>query len=174
MTDPDFDAQPVPVPGVYRVDPQASTVRFAIRAFWLFPVRGTFAVDNGEIVIAEDVAESSVTAVLRADSFVSGHARRDEHVRSADYLDVAAYPEIGFHSHRVEQPADGPAVVHGELTVHGATRPATLHLDTVVAEERRLVVRATAAVDRYAFGVTHAKGFTGRRLAVVLDVVATR
>ncbi|MGK5548240.1 YceI family protein [Streptomyces sp. URMC 127] len=169
-----------PLPGVYRIDPDASGIRFRMRAFFgLFPVKGTLAVGHGRIVVAEPESSSSVEAVIPVDSFSSGHAQRDRHVRSADYLDSALHPEIRFRGGDVRRPDGeavprGEAVLHGELTVRGVTRPAVLTLTEVSADGPRLSVRASAVVDRYAFGVTHAKGMTGRRLRIALDVVAVR
>ncbi|MEV0277906.1 YceI family protein [Streptomyces sp. NPDC050610] len=176
MATEDTDSRPEPPPGVYRIDPDASAIRFTTRAmFGLFPVRGAFAVDHGQISIAEADAErdSEVEAVIRAASFASGVRRRDEHVRSADYLDAAAHPEIRFRGRGAERGA-GKTTVHGELTVRGVTQPMALTLTTVAADGTRLTVGATAVVDRYAFGVTNAKGMTGRRLDIALEVVAVR
>ncbi|MCF3103975.1 YceI family protein [Streptomyces roseoverticillatus] len=163
-----------PLPGVYRIDPEASRIRFRMRAlFGLFPIKGSFSVAHGRIAVAETESASTVEAVIPVDSFASGHAQRDRHVRSADYLDSALHPEIRFQGGDVRR-AGGEVTVHGELTVRGVTRPAVLTLEEVIADGSRLSVRATAVVDRYAFGVTHAKGMTGRRLRIALDVVAVR
>ncbi|MGC5015044.1 YceI family protein [Streptosporangium sp. DT93] len=159
-------------PGVYRVDPDATKVRFTTRAmFGLLPVRGSFTVDHGRILVTEDVEGSTVDVVIRAAGFESGNAQRDEHVRSSDYLDAAAYPEIVFSGQDVTRSAEG-AAVRGSLTVKGVTRPTVLTLGPVVTDDRCLRVRATTDVDRYAFGLTRAKGMTGRRLAITLEVTA--
>ncbi|QLE73493.1 YceI family protein [Streptomyces rectiverticillatus] len=164
-----------PLPGVYRIDPEASRIRFRMRAlFGLFPIKGTLSVAHGRIAVEEPESASTVEAVIPVDSFSSGHAQRDRHVRSADYLDSALHPEIRFHGGDVRRRADGEVTVHGELTVRGVARPLVLTLDQVVADGSRLTLQATAVVDRYAFGVTHAKGMTGRRLRIALDVVAVR
>ncbi|MGK5733235.1 YceI family protein [Streptomyces sp. URMC 124] len=163
-----------PLPGVYRIDPEASEIRFRMRAlFGLFPIKGTLSVAQGLIAVAEPESASTVEAVIPVDSFASGHAQRDRHVRSADYLDSALHPEIRFRGGDVRR-AGGEVTVHGELTVRGVARPVVLTLDQVSADGPRLSVQASAVIDRYDFGVTHAKGMTGRRLRIVLDVVATR
>ncbi|QEU97891.1 YceI family protein [Streptomyces kanamyceticus] len=165
---------PTPEPGTYVIDAKASAVRFRTRSvFGLVPVRGTFAVARGAVTVADAVEESTVDVAIRADSFDSGLARRDEHVRSADYLDAAAHPEIVFRGHRIR--FTGPlAVLEGELTVRGVSGPVEVSVDAVTVDERRLAVRGTATVDRYALGVTKANGMTGRRLHVDLDVHAVR
>lgn len=163
----------VPTSGTYEIDAAASTVRFSTRAvFGLFPVRGTFGISRGRITVADPVEESAVDVTIRADSFDSGLGRRDQHIASADYLDAARHPEIGFRGRRVTESATDTAVLRGELTVRGVTQPVDVTVGAVVLNGRRLTVEGTATVDRYAFGVTTAKGMTGRRLKLRLTVEA--
>ncbi|MBQ0829876.1 YceI family protein [Streptomyces tagetis] len=166
--------QPSPAPGTYEIDQAASAIRFDTRAlFGLLPVRGTFTIGQGRIIVADPAEESSVDVVVEAGSFASGKRQRDEHVRSADYLDVARHPGIGFRSLRLERSGED-ATLHGELTVRGVTLPLAVTLGAVAQEGRRLTASGTATVDRYAFGITKAKGMTGRHLKITLDVVAYR
>ncbi|GAA3018891.1 YceI family protein [Streptosporangium longisporum] len=159
-------------PGTYRVDPDATTVRFTTRAvFGLLPVRGSFAVDHGRIVVTESVGDSTVDVVIRAAGFESGNPQRDEHVRSSDYLDAAAYPEIVFRGREVERSAEG-AGVRGTLTVRDVTLPTVLSIGHVTTGDGCLRARATTDIDRYAFGLTRAKGMTGRHLGITIEVVA--
>ncbi|GAA2768586.1 hypothetical protein GCM10010103_76290 [Streptomyces paradoxus] len=104
-------------------------------------------------------------------SFESGNQERDDHVRSCDYLDVARHPEIGFRSQRVER-SDADATLYGELTVCGVSRPIAVTLGTVTHEGKRMTASGTTTIDRYAFGITKAKGMTGRHLKITLEVVA--
>ncbi|MGW6057090.1 YceI family protein [Streptomyces sp. NPDC055189] len=165
--------QSVPESGTYEIDPAASTVRFRTRTvFGLFPVRGTFGIGRGQITVTDAVEDSSVDVTIRADTFDSGLGRRDRHVVSADYLDAAGYPEIEFRSRRVAETARGTAELPGELTVRGVTQPVSVTVGAVVPDGRRLIVEGTATVDRYAFGVTTAKGMTGRRLKLRLAIEA--
>ncbi|MFJ9743311.1 YceI family protein [Streptomyces sp. NPDC101166] len=164
----------LPTAGVYEIDPVASTVRFGTRAmFGLLPVQGTFAVSHGRISVGESPEESSVEVTIEADSFASGNRQRDDHVRSADYLDVARHPEITFRSRCVEG-AGRNARLQGEVTACGTTQPVVVTIGSVVCENGRITARGAARTDRYAFGVTKAKGMTGRYLEITVDVVANR
>uniref|UniRef100_A0AAU3GW29 YceI family protein n=1 Tax=Streptomyces sp. NBC_01401 TaxID=2903854 RepID=A0AAU3GW29_9ACTN len=166
--------QRLPVAGAYDIDPSASTVRFDTRAmFGLVPVRGTFTIGHGRITVTELAEEVSVHVVMEAAGFDSGNQKRDDHVRSADFLDVARHPEIDFLSRRLER-SEAEATLHGDLTVRGVTRPVAVTLDTVTEDEKRITAVGTATVDRYAFGVTKAKGMTGRYLKLTLEIVANR
>lgn len=169
-----IDPSRLPAAGSYLIDPGRSVVRFRARAvFGLLPVRGTLRIGHGEIRVVDPPELSRVRAVLPAGSFDTGNQERDAHVRSADLVDVAAHPEFVFESDRVRLSRGRPAAV-GRLTVHGVTQPATLHIGEVAVRGRELAVHASARVDRYAFGVTRYKGMTGRRLRVLIEVVAER
>ncbi|MDX3116572.1 YceI family protein [Streptomyces scabiei] len=166
--------QLLPAAGAYEIDQTASTVRFDTRAmFGLLPVRGTFAIGHGRITVAEPAEESLVHVVVEAGSFESGNQKRDDHVGSADFLDVARHPEIGFRSQRLER-SGADATLYGELTVCGVTQPIAITLGTVAHEGNRMTASGTTSIDRYAFGITKAKGMTGRYLKIALEVVAHR
>ncbi|MCQ1581501.1 YceI family protein [Streptomyces parvus] len=163
-----------PVAGAYEIDQAASTVRFETRAmFGLLPVRGTFAIDHGRITVADPAEESLVHVAIEAGSFESGNQQRDDHVRSSDYLDVTRHPEIGFRSRHLER-SGADATLYGELTVCGVTQPIAVTLGTVAHEGKRITARGITTIDRYAFGITKAKGMTGRHLKITLEVVAHR
>ncbi|MFD5744532.1 YceI family protein [Streptomyces massasporeus] len=158
--------------GAYEIDEAASTVRFDTRAmFGLLPVRGTFTIGHGRITVADPAEGSLVHVAIEAGSFESGNQQRDDHVRSSDYLDVARHPEIGFRSQRLERSSTNPTL-YGELTVCGVTRPIAVTLGTVAHEGKRMTASGTTTIDRYAFGITKAKGMTGRHLKITLEVVA--
>lgn len=174
MTTPNANQVNDPQPGVYRIDPDASTIRFETRAmFGMTAVRGTFAVDRGQITVDPDATRSSVDAVILTQSFDSGDKKRDEHICSPAFLDAKTHPEIVFHSDSASRSA-GAAAVNGSLTVHGQTQPTVLTLTSVATDGDRLTATATAVIDRYTFGVTKSKGLAGRRLTINLDVVAVR
>jgi polyisoprenoid-binding protein YceI len=164
-----------PAKGEYLIDPDRSVISFTTRAIYgLLRVRGTFRVGHGKISVAEPTTASTVDVVVAAGSFDSANAERDAHVRSADFLDVDTYPEIVFRGERVDQAANGKRTLRGTLTVRGVTQQISLVLHRVDGGDQELVARATTRIDRYAFGITKAKGMTARYLTLTLDVVANR
>jgi polyisoprenoid-binding protein YceI len=64
--------------------------------------------------------------------------------------------------------------MHGELTVRGVTQPLTVAVEPTGAQGRRVRARATATIDRYAFGLVKVKGMAARRVTLEIDVTATR
>ncbi|MFC4858215.1 YceI family protein [Actinophytocola glycyrrhizae] len=163
----------VPTAGTYRIDPGESTISFATRhMFGLGPVRGTFGLRDGTVHVASPVETSTVRATIDAASFDTGAAARDKTVRSKQYLDVAAHPDITFTADGVVR--DGGWVLRGTLTVRGRAEPLDVRVDEVRVLDDRLRLRASAEVDRYAWGVTAMKGMTGRRLRFSLSLSATQ
>jgi polyisoprenoid-binding protein YceI len=116
----------VPAPGTYAVDPGHSSVSFSARHLMVSKVRGRFAVTGGELVVGENAEDSTVVAEIDAASVHSGDAKRDEHLRSADFFEVEQYPTITFRSTRVENHGDGEFTLHGDLTVRDVTKPVAL------------------------------------------------
>ena len=163
----------VPAVGAYRIEQAESTISFATRhMFGLAPVRGTFALREGIVHVASPVETSTVRAVIAADSFATGVSARDNTVRSAQYLDVAHHPDITFTAAAVAR--DDGWVLRGTLTVRGRTEPLDVRVEEARVLEGTLRLRATAEVDRYAWGVTALKGMTGRWLRFTLSLSATQ
>ena len=166
----------VPTAGRYRINPEASTVTFTTRhLFGLAPVRGTFALRDGVISVADPLTESGVWARVSAPSFRTGNDTRDAAVLSPRLLNADAHPSFTFSSTAL---VEGPGhwLLRGELEVRGAARPAEVRIGALAVADDGATIRATARVtiDRYAFGITGYRGLAGRRLAVDLGIVAHR
>jgi polyisoprenoid-binding protein YceI len=86
---------------------------------------GTFSYDEN------DPAASKVEVTIRTASIDSNHAERDKHLRGEDFLDVDKYPQAKFVSTAYEENEDKTAVLSGELTLHGVTRPVTIDVKPV-------------------------------------------
>jgi polyisoprenoid-binding protein YceI len=116
------------VVGTWDIDSTHSTVGFVIRHMMVSKVRGFFRDFSGEIVTAEDPANSSVTASIELASIDTRQEQRDAHIRSADFFDVENNPQMTFRSTGVR--ADGADwIVDGELTLKGNTKPVSLALE---------------------------------------------
>lgn len=110
----------------YQVDAVHSEVSFSIRHL-VTNVRGFFTDFSGTILYNAAAPEkSSVEFRIQAASINTHNAKRDEHLRSPDFFDVAKFPEITFISKRVERISDKEFRVTGELTMHGVTKVITL------------------------------------------------
>lgn len=152
--------------GRYEIDTGNSAVTFRTRhLFGLLPVRGTFAIRTGTVDVAEPLTDSQVRVEIGTASFCTGHARRDEDVRSARFLDAARHPVMTFVSDRVDD-----TTVAGTLTVRDVARPVSLSIGHAEVSPGAFSLRATTRIDRTAFGVTAARGMAGRYLDVSLEL----
>jgi polyisoprenoid-binding protein YceI len=116
------------VVGTWDIDATHSTVGFSVRHMMVSKVRGYFREFSGELVTAEDPAQSTVTARINMDSIDTRQEQRDAHIRSADFFDVGNYTEMTFVSTGVR--TDGADwTVEGDLTIKGITKPVTLALE---------------------------------------------
>lgn len=164
----------IPAAGHYRIDTEQSTVTFATRhIFGLAPVRGTFALRDGSIMVADPVSESTVRARIAASSFRTGSDTRDATVLSRKLLDAEAYPGLTFTSTALVSDG-GRWLLRGEFEVRGTTRLVEVALTAVSQSGGTLRATARVTIDRYDFGITAYRGTAGRRLTVDLDITAHR
>ncbi|HEV7212072.1 MAG TPA: YceI family protein [Blastococcus sp.] len=116
------------VVGTWDIDAAHSTVGFSVRHMMVSKVRGYFRDFSGEVVTAEDPAQSTVTATIDLGSIDTRQEQRDAHIRSADFFDVENHPQMTFRSTAVR--TDGADwVVDGELSLKGNTKPVSLTLE---------------------------------------------
>ncbi|WP_405627033.1 YceI family protein [Streptomyces sp. NBC_00016] len=140
--------------GLWQLDTGASTVALKHKAMWgLAAAKGVFAIVSGGGEVAADGAVTG-TLVLDAASIDTKNAKRDAHLRSADFFDVEKYPEITFAVRAAELGADGAVKVSGRLTVHGISRPQNFTARLSQADADAVTLDATFTVDRNEFGIT--------------------
>lgn len=114
---------------VWQIDPAHSLVELSAKHMMFTTVKGRFSGLKGTIVDhADDPSQSSVEVEIDAASISTGDAQRDAHLQSPDFLDVAQYPTITFRSTRIEGSREQFRLT-GDLTIHGTTRPVTLHAE---------------------------------------------
>ena len=112
----------------YRFDSSGSTIGFSVHQF-LGTTRGKFTKFNGKIdVDRQRPQNSSVTAQINVQSIDTRIKKRDDHLRSAEFFDVRKFPQITFRSRSVKQTGSQSGDILGDLTIHGVTRPITLHV----------------------------------------------
>lgn len=162
----------IPPAGRYVLDTARSTVTFRTRhMFGLAPVRGSFALDGGEVEVADPVGGSTARADISARSFTTGNPMRDRVVRSAQYLYAANHPVLRFSSGELVH-GDGTWALDGELTVRGTASRVRLEIEHCEHDGSALAARATTRIDRTEFAITGQRGMTGRYLDLVLEIVA--
>ncbi|TMA39769.1 MAG: YceI family protein [Deltaproteobacteria bacterium] len=169
------------------LDPAHSSVQFSVRHLMVSNVRGEFGKLSGTVQGDEaDPTHSKIEAEIDAASINTRIEKRDTHLRSADFLDVAKYPKITFVSTKIEPAGAGHFKVSGDLTLHGVTRPVVLDVEGPTPEikdpwgKTRAGAQATAKIDRKDFGIAwnqtlDAGGVAvGDEVTITIDVEATK
>jgi polyisoprenoid-binding protein YceI len=115
-------------PGVWKIDPTHTTAEFVVRHLMVTKVRGRFTDLKGTVTIGEDALDSSVEVTIGTASITTGDENRDNHLRTADFLEVEKYPEMTFTSTEI-LPKGSEYIVRGDLTLHGVSKPVELTLE---------------------------------------------
>ena len=143
----------------WEIDSSHSGIHFSVRHLVIAKVRGQFSRWTGAVVVPDgDFTKASVEAVVDASSIETGVADRDAHLKSADFFDVAQFPEVTFKAARVTPAGDDLRVV-GDLTIKGITREVTLDVEQLGQVKDpwgndRVAFSAKTAIDRKDFGLT--------------------
>jgi polyisoprenoid-binding protein YceI len=159
--------------GTWSVPAGDPHVDFAARNFGIRTVRGTLVLERGTVTVAGGrpvAAEGTLTAA----SVTTGIAKRDEHLRSAHFLDAERHPRLGLRALRFE-PTDDGWTVPTILTVGGAEAPVTLHAQRLADPEPGTVrVRITGEFDRTTTRMRAPRIIVGHRIAVEAELTFTR
>jgi polyisoprenoid-binding protein YceI len=114
------------------IDASHSSASFKVRHLMVSHVRGELGPISGTVSIDDhDVTRSRIDVSIDASKIATRDDKRDEHLRSADFLDVANHPAVTFKSTRVERAGGDELRVTGDLTIRGTTRPVTLTVESL-------------------------------------------
>lgn len=171
----------------YRIDPAHSSAQFTVRHMMITNVRGAFSGIQGNVSYdPEDVQSAAINADIDASTVNTQDVQRDAHLKSVDFLDVATFPTISFHSKKVKTAGGGELSIHGDLTIHGVTKQVVLQVDQPSAEAKdpwgnlRMGASATTRIKRSDFGLAWNQALetggilVGDELKLALDVSLIR
>jgi polyisoprenoid-binding protein YceI len=153
-------ASPSTKPTQWQIDPAHSAAHFSVRHLMISNVRGEFTKLSGSALInPADPAKSSIEITIEAASLNTREPQRDEHLRSADFFDVANHPTLTFRSKRIEALGAENFKLTGDLTIRGVTKEVTFDVEGPTASVKdpwgnvRAGVSASAKINRKDFGV---------------------
>ncbi|MEU7660686.1 YceI family protein [Streptomyces lincolnensis] len=161
----------LPAPGDWEVEPAHSSIGFTARHIGLARIHGRFNSFAGAVRIADPVEHSAMHVVIDAASIDTNVRMRDDHLRSADFLDVRRFPTLEFYSERCTHKGGNRWAVTGALSLHGVTRTVTLDTEYLglgngMEGELRAACRATTELHRDDFTVSW-QSMLARGIAVV-------
>jgi polyisoprenoid-binding protein YceI len=142
--------------GTWQIDPAHAFVEFKVRHLMVSSVKGTFTKVEGTVEVDDaDLAKAALKVTIDTNI-----AKRDEHLRSPDFFDVAKFPTMTFVSKKVIPASGGGGKVIGDLTIRGVTREVTLDVAEFTPAikdpwgNQRRGATASALINRKDFGLT--------------------
>jgi polyisoprenoid-binding protein YceI len=129
-------------PETYVLDPYHTYPNFTVDHLGVSTMRGQFTKSSGKFTIDTAAKSGAVELVIESASISTGDhdkgARkrsRDEHLRTADFLNVAEFPQLTYKSTSIEFDGDAPAEIKGQLTLVGVTKPVSLKIERWVCKD---------------------------------------
>jgi polyisoprenoid-binding protein YceI len=149
----------LPAPGVYDVDVVHSGVNFIARHLVAAKVRGHFTDFSGVITIGDSLETTKVEATVKAASITTDNEMRDNHLRSADFLEDQTYPTLDLKSTKITSKGDNEYEMVTDVTIKGVTKSLTFDLE-FLGEGPSMAPGVTVAgfearteIDRREFGI---------------------
>jgi len=162
--------------GTWQMDPNHSAAQFSVRHLGVSTVRGAFTKVSGSAKYdPADSTKTALDATIDASSVDTRVEMRDKDLRSPNFLDVAKYPTITFHSKQVKAAGEGKLQIVGDLTIHGVTKEVSLDVDGPSAPikdpwgNQRMGASASTKINRQDFGVSGAAGVVGDEITITID-----
>ncbi len=180
-----FAAVPLPVFAAesFTIDPMHTYPHFSINHLGFSTMHGRFGKTTGTLTVDAAKKTGSVEVVIDAASVDTGFVKRDDHLRSPDFLNVVEFPEITYKSTKVVINDDKSAVVDGDLTIAGVTKPVRLDVKSMncginpMDPKKQIYVcgfDAETKIKRSDFGVKFALPAVGDEMRLVFEVEAIR
>ena len=178
--------QPPPLgPTEWRIDANHSAANFSVRHLMVSTVRGQLGRISGTLEYdGKDVRSIKADVTIDVKGITTQNERRDNHLRSDDFFDVATHPTITFKSKRIEPAGDGRFRMVGDLTIRGTTKEVALDIEgpsPIVKTPRGVATGATATtkVKRLEYGLKYnnmveAGPVVGDEVTITIDIEANR
>lgn len=163
----------------WTIDTGHSGAHFAVRHMMVSTVRGDMGKVTGSVVYdGKNLAAASVEATIDVTGISTRDEKRDGHLKSPDFFDVATYPTMTFKSKKVVPGADGAFKLVGDLTMRGVTKEVTLDVEALrpaikMGNGTRTGTTATTRINRQDFGIKWSRALDGGGVVVGDEVTVT-
>lgn len=167
----------------WKIDSSHTNAHFKVRHMMVSSVRGEFGTTSGTVQFDPKAPEKTVIdAVIDASTINTREAKRDDHLRSPDFFDVANHPNLTFKSKKTKAKGKGKYEVTGDLTIRGVTKEVKLAVEGLDKEVKnpwgQTLVGAVAKtkINRKDFGLTWNQALetggllVGEEVEITIDV----
>ncbi|MCP4493039.1 MAG: polyisoprenoid-binding protein [Gammaproteobacteria bacterium] len=164
----------------YNIDSGHTYVSFAVNHLGFSTMRGKFNKQSGALEYDPASKTASVTIEIDASSIDTGHAKRDQHLSSPDFLNVVEYPTITFKSSNAGWSGDKITSVTGDLTMMGVSKSVTLKINSITCGQHPFNKKTVCGLDaegsikRSDFGVNYGIPAIGEVLDLNIELEAVK
>lgn len=164
----------------YTIDPAHTYPHFKINHLGFSTMQGRFNTTKGTLKMDIKKGVGEVDIVIDAASVDTGFQKRDEHLRSPDFLNVKEHPEIKFKSTKVTYKGDNAAMLEGNLTLMGISKPVSIQVDAIkcgmnpVSKKETCGFDGSTKIKRSDFGVKYGLPNVGDEMTISLEVEAIK
>ena len=113
----------------WNIDKAHTSIRFTVDHMVISEVEGLFSIFEGAVITTKsDFSDAKINFVADVKSVNTNNAKRDEHLRSADFFEAEKYPKMTFESTSVQKTGEAKYILKGNLTLHGVTKEIDLDM----------------------------------------------
>lgn len=172
----------IAAPETYLLDPTHTLPGFAVNHLGMSTVRGLFEGASGKVVIDRAARTGSIELKIATATVYTGFGKatgagrsRDEHLRSADFFNVAEFPEMSFKSTKIHFTGDAPDSIEGTLTLLGVSKPVTLKVDSFkcganpMSKKEMCGADVSGTIKRSDFGMKYALPAVGDEVTLNIE-----
>ena len=163
----------------WNIDPSHSSIRFAVDHMVISEVEGIFSKYEGSVVSPKgDFSDAKINFSVDVNSVNTDNAKRDEHLRGADFFETEKYPKMTFVSSSVTKTGDNKYNLKGKLTLHGVTKEITLAMTYGGTTKdpwgnTKAGLKVTGVINRTDFGLKYNSVLEAGSLMIGEDVTIT-
>ncbi|CAH1189703.1 Polyisoprenoid-binding protein [Candidatus Nitrotoga sp. BS] len=162
----------------YTIDSQHTFAHFSVSHLGFSTMQGRFDKSSGNITLNRAAKSGSIDVTIEAASLTTGYEKRDAHLRSPDFFNVAEFPTLTYKSNAVTFKGDTPVSVEGNLTLLGVTKPVKLTIlsfkcgNHPMNKKELCGADAAAQIKRSDFGMKFGLPNVGDDIKMVFEVEA--
>jgi polyisoprenoid-binding protein YceI len=171
-------ALPAAAADSYTVDPAHTYPNFEINHLGFSTMHGRFGATTGKITLDTAAKSGSIDITIDATSIDTGHAKRDTHLKSDEFFNVAKFPTLAYKSSKLKFNGDKLSGADGELTMLGVTKPVILAVTAFncgphpMNKKPMCGANATATIKRSDFGLSTYVPAVGDEVKITIEVEA--
>ena len=173
-------ALPAAAADSYSVDPAHTYPNFEINHLGFSTMHGRFGATNGKVTLDQAGKSGTIDITIDSSSVDTGHAKRDAHLKSEEFFNVAKFPTLTYKATKLKFNGDKLSGADGELTMLGVTKPTSLAVTAFncgphpMNKKPMCGANATTTIKRSDFGLSTYVPAVGDEVKITIEIEAVK